>query len=350
MKCIIDRLREKHKLEPEQYRALLTMRDPQDVEYLMSQAREVAQLKFGKHVFLRGLIELSNVCRNDCLYCGIRRSNHQVARYTLTREQVLACCEQGYEIGFRTFVLQGGEWGEEQSKWIADLIAEIRQHWPDCAITLSLGEHPKETYALWREAGADRYLLRHETHNSRLYGLLHPKGMTIGNRLQCLDWLKQLGFQVGAGIMVGSPFQSLKTIVEDIQYLIEFQPHMIGIGPFIPHHDTPLRRFPAGSVEMTARLYAIMRLALPQALIPSTTAMASLSPNGRMRGILSGANVVMPNLSPEDNRKQYSLYDNKASLGAESAKGIRALADELATIGYSIDWSRGDSPSIKKAE
>lgn len=350
MKCIIDRLREKHKLEPEQYRALLTMRDPQDVEYLMSQAREVAQLKFGKHVFLRGLIELSNVCRNDCLYCGIRRSNHQVARYTLTREQVLACCEQGYEIGFRTFVLQGGEWGEEQSKWIADLIAEIRQHWPDCAITLSLGEHPKETYALWREAGADRYLLRHETHNSRLYGLLHPKGMTIGNRLQCLDWLKQLGFQVGAGIMVGSPFQSLKTIVEDIQYLIEFQPHMIGIGPFIPHHDTPLRRFPAGSVEMTARLYAIMRLALPQALIPSTTAMASLSPNGRLRGILSGANVAMPNLSPEDNRKQYSLYDNKASLGAESAKGIRALADELATIGYSIDWSRGDSPSIKKAE
>lgn len=337
-------------MESEQYRALLTMRDPQDVEYLMSQAREVAQLKFGKHVFLRGLIELSNVCRNDCLYCGIRRSNHQVARYTLTREQVLACCEQGYEIGFRTFVLQGGEWGEEQSKWIADLIAEIRQHWPDCAITLSLGEHPKETYALWREAGADRYLLRHETHNSRLYGLLHPKGMTIGNRLQCLDWLKQLGFQVGAGIMVGSPFQSLKTIVEDIQYLIEFQPHMIGIGPFIPHHDTPLRRFPAGSVEMTARLYAIMRLALPQALIPSTTAMASLSPNGRLRGILSGANVVMPNLSPEDNRKQYSLYDNKASLGAESAQGIRALADELATIGYSIDWSRGDSPSIKKAE
>ena len=304
MKCIIDRLREKHKLEPEQYRALLTMRDPQDVEYLMSQAREVAQLKFGKHVFLRGLIELSNVCRNDCLYCGIRRSNHQVARYTLTREQVLACCELGYEIGFRTFVLQGGEWGEEQSKWIAGLIAEIRQHWPDCAITLSLGEHPKETYALWREAGADRYLLRHETHNSRHYGLLHPKGMTIGNRLQCLDWLKQLEFQVGAGIMVGSPFQSLKTIVEDIQYLIEFQPHMIGIGPFIPHHDTPLRRFPAGSVEMTARLYAIMRLALPQALIPSTTAMASLSPNGRLRGILSGANVVMPNLSPEDNSKQ----------------------------------------------
>ena len=350
MKCIIDRLREKHKLEPEQYRALLTMRDPQDVEYLMSQAREVAQLKFGKHVFLRGLIELSNVCRNDCLYCGIRRSNHQVARYTLTREQVLACCEQGYEIGFRTFVLQGGEWGEEQSKWIAGLITEIRQHWPDCAITLSLGEHPKETYALWREAGADRYLLRHETHNSRLYGLLHPKGMTIGNRLQCLDWLKQLEFQVGAGIIVGSPFQSLKTIVEDIQYLIEFQPHMIGIGPFIPHHDTPLRRFPAGSVEMTARLYAIMRLALPQALIPSTTAMASLSPNGRLRGILSGANVVMPNLSPEDNRKQYSLYDNKASLGAESAQGIRALADELATIDYSIDWSRGDSPSIKKAE
>lgn len=344
MRCLVDTLRDCHDLAPEQYMALLTMRDPHDVEYLLGQAREAAQQQFGKGIYLRALIELSNVCRNDCLYCGIRRSNSRVTRYTLTHDQVLECCEQGYRVGFRTFVLQGGEWGEERSRWIADLIRDIRQGWPDCAITLSLGEHPRETYALWREAGADRYLLRHETHNERLYSLLHPRELTIQHRLQCLNWLKELGYQVGAGIMVGAPYQSLKSIVEDIQYLVAFKPHMIGIGPFIPQHDTPFARFPAGSVDMTARLYAILRLALPQALIPSTTAMATLAPDGRIRGILAGANVVMPNLSPEDNRKHYALYDNKASLGAESAEGINKLADELATIGYHIDWSRGDSP------
>ena len=350
MKCLVDRLREKHELAPDEYGVLLTMRDPQDVDYLTNQALEVAQQQFGKGIYLRGLVELTNVCRNDCLYCGIRRSNRHIERYTLTREQVMNCCEQGYQIGFRTFVLQGGEWGEVRSPWIAEIIAEIRHRWPDCAITLSLGEHPRETYALWREAGADRYLLRHETHNERLYSLLHPSGMTARYRLQCLDRLKELGYQVGAGIMVGAPFQSLKTIVEDIQYLIRFSPHMIGIGPFIPQHDTPFGRFPAGTVDMTARLYAILRLALPQALIPSTTAMASLSPDGRLRGILAGANVVMPNLSPTDTRKQYALYDNKAALGAESAQGIQKLADELATIGYHIEWSRGDHPNAKQAE
>ena len=344
MRSLVDTLRERHELAPNQYLALLTMHDPQDVEYLIGQAREVAQQQFGRGIFLRALIELSNVCRNDCLYCGIRRSNRHVARYTLTCDQVLDCCEQGYQFGFRTFVLQGGEWGEERSQWIADLIREIRQNWPDCAITLSLGEHPRETYALWRDAGADRYLLRHETHNERLYSLLHPRELTIQHRLQCLEWLKELGYQVGAGIMVGAPFQSLKAIVEDIQYLIDFKPHMIGIGPFIPQSDTPLGRFPAGSVDLTARLYAIMRLAIPHALIPSTTAMATLASDGRCRGILAGANVVMPNLSPVENRSQYALYDNKAALGAESVQGIKLLEDELASIGYHIDWSRGDSP------
>ena len=344
MKRLIDQLRDNHQLSPDGYWTLLTMHHPDDVEYLMLQAREVAQRQFGKSIYLRGLIELTNVCRNDCLYCGIRRGNTHVTRYTLTREQVMESCAQGYRIGFRTFVLQGGEWGEERSAWIAEIISEIRQRWPDCAITLSLGEHPRDTYALWRNAGADRYLLRHETHNERHYSLLHPQGMTIGHRLQCLDWLKELDYQVGTGIMVGSPFQSLKSLVEDIQYLIEFKPHMIGIGPFIPQHDTPFARFPAGSVEMTARLYAILRLALPHALIPSTTAMATLSPTGRLHGILAGANVVMPNLSSIDNREKYALYDNKAALGAESAQGVQLLSDELATIGYQIDWSRGDHP------
>ena len=342
MKLLVDRLRKKHELTPDEYRTLLIMRDPQDIDYLMRQAREVAQRQFGTAIYLRGLIELSNVCRNDCLYCGIRCSNRKVHRYTLTRDQVLASCEQGYRIGFRTFVLQGGEWDETRSQWIADLIRDIRQGWPDCAITLSLGEHPRETYALWRQAGADRYLLRHESHNERHYSLLHPHGMTIQQRLQCLGWLKDLGYQVGAGIMVGAPFQSIKNIVEDIEFIVDFKPHMIGIGPFIPQHDTPFARFPSGSVDMTARLYAILRLALPQALIPSTTAMASLEPRGRLKGILAGANVVMPNLSPKDNREHYALYDHKASLGAESVEGIKKLADELATIGYHIDWSRGD--------
>lgn len=344
MRDLVDHLRDCHELTPEQYRALLTMRNRQDVDYLMQQAHEVSQQHFGKGIYVRGLIELSNACRNNCLYCGIRRSNRHVARYTLSREQVLACCQQGYELGFRTFVLQGGEWGEEQSQWIAQLIGEIRQRWSDCAITLSLGEHPRETYALWREAGADRYLLRHETHSQRHYSLLHPAEMSHAHRLQCLEWLKELGYQVGTGIMVGSPFQTIGNIVEDIEFLVDFKPHMIGIGPFIPQHDTPLGRFPAGSVDLTARLYAILRLALPHALIPSTTAMATLATDGRLRGILAGANVVMPNLSPTDTRKQYALYDNKASLGAESAQGLKVLAAELATIGYHINWSRGDAP------
>ena len=346
MRCLVDRLRDEHKLAPDEYRALLVSDEPDVIEYLRSQAREEAERQFGNGIYLRGLIELSNVCRNDCLYCGIRRSNRQVPRYTLTHEQVLACCEQGYEIGFRTFVLQGGEWGEERSQWIANLIRDIRHHWPDCAITLSLGEHPGETYALWRDAGADRYLLRHETRDEQLYGRLHPNEMSLSHRLQCLDWLKKLGFQVGAGMMIGAPFQTIDSIVKDIEYLVDFKPHMIGIGPFIPQHDTPLGNCPAGSVELTAKLYSIMRLALPQALIPSTTAMSTLSANGRLLGILAGANVVMPNLSPTDTRQLYALYDNKAALGAESAQGIKNLADELATIGYHIDWSRGDSPNV----
>lgn len=349
MRHLVDKLRHEHELPREGYRALLLTRDAHDIEYLMEQARETAQQQFGKGIYLRGLIELSNACRNDCLYCGIRRSNGHVKRYTLSREQVLDCCAMGYQLGFRTIVLQGGEWGEDRSPWVAQLIADIKQRWPQCAVTLSLGEHTRETYALWREAGADRYLLRHETHDERLYRLWHPASMSSHHRLQCIDWLKELGYQVGTGIMVGAPFQTISSIVEDLQYLIRLKPHMIGIGPFIPQHDTPFGRFPAGSVELTARLYAILRLAIPQALIPSTTAMASLASDGRLRGILAGANVVMPNLSPQDNRKLYALYDNKASFGAESAQGIQNLADQLATIGYSINWSRGDSPIMTKS-
>jgi len=339
---LVETLRQQHDLTDRQYRALLTTRDQGVVAALHHAAREVAQQHFGQGVFVRGLIELSNVCRNNCLYCGIRCGNHHVERYTLTQQQVLECCEVGHELGFRTFVLQGGEWDEKRSPWIAQLVQSIKLHYSDCAVTLSLGEHDRDTYALWRDAGADRYLLRHETSSARHYSLLHPHEMTLSHRMQCIEWLMQLGYQVGTGIMVGSPFQTLADMVSDVRYITRLRPQMVGLGPFIPHHDTPLHRFPAGSIDMTTRLYSIIRLALPNALIPSTTALATLTLQGRCHGILAGANVVMPNLSPLHKRAQYTLYDNKATTGAESAQGIKLLQQELTTIGYHIDWSRGD--------
>lgn len=323
-------------------RQLLTTDDRDTIDALHAEARRVAVSRTGRRVFVRGLIEVSNVCRNDCYYCGIRRSNTRVERYTLSVDQILSCCARGHALGFRTFVLQGGEWGAERDTWIADVVAEIRRRYPDCAITLSLGEHSREAYAAFRRAGADRYLLRHETRDPDHYRRLHPAPLSPHHRLQCLRWLKELGFQTGAGMMVGSPGQTVDHLIADLRYLAETRPEMVGIGPFVPHHDTPFGTEPAGSVETTVRLYSIVRLLLPDALIPATTALATLAPDGRRRGILAGANVVMPNLSPLDNRDQYSLYDGKANSGAEAAEGIAALEAELRTIGYTIDWSRGD--------
>ena len=342
MKSLVDLIETSHRLDDDQLRALLTTTDAQVVDYLHERARAVARARYGTGVFVRGLIELTNVCRNDCLYCGIRRSNHHVARYTLTTDQVLASCDAGYALGFRTFVLQGGEWGDERADWIAGIIGEMRRRWPDCAITLSLGEHSREVYALWRDCGANRYLLRHETHNPQHYASLHPAEMNRDRRMQCLQWLKQLGYQTGTGIMVGSPGQTVDHLVEDLQFIREFRPEMVGLGPFIAQHDTPLSNYPNGSADMTTRLYSLVRLMLPSALIPSTTALATLSPQGRLQGILAGANVVMPNLSPADYRDQYALYDGKANTGSEAAEGLRQLADQLATIGYHINWGRGD--------
>lgn len=343
MTRLIDILEATHHLEDELLRQLLTTDDAAVVDHLHARARAVAQAQYGTGVFVRGLVELTNVCRNDCLYCGIRRSNRHVERYTLTREQVLDSCELGFRLGFRTFVLQGGEWGDERAQWVAGLVSEMRRRWPECAITLSLGEHSHEVYALWRDSGADRYLLRHETHNAAHYARLHPAQMSRDHRLQCLDWLKELGYQVGTGIMVGSPWQTVDHLVEDLQFIGQFRPQMVGLGPFIAQHDTPLRDHPNGTIDMTTRLYSIVRLMLPTALIPSTTALATLAPEGRLKGILAGANVVMPNLSPADQRAHYALYDGKASAGAEAAEGLRQLEAQLATIGYHIDWSRGDS-------
>ena len=338
---LVDTLRVTHHLDGDAYAALLTCGDD-EAESLRRQAREVAQQVFGHAIFVRGLVELTNVCRNDCLYCGIRRSNTAVSRYTLTREQVMASCGQGYRLGFRTFVLQGGELPRARAQWVADIVADIRSTWPDCAITLSLGEWPREAYALWRQAGADRYLLRHETHNALHYACLHPSEMSQANRLQCLDHLKALGYQVGTGIMVGSPGQTVAHLVEDIQYIEPLRPHLVGLGPFVPQHDTPLGHHPQGSADLTTRLYAIFRLMMPHALIPSTTALNTIHPQGRLLGIQAGANVVMPNLSPPDMRAHYALYDGKAATAAEAAEGIEQLETQLATIGYHIDWSRGD--------
>lgn len=342
MKSLVDQIEATRQLSDDQLKDLLTTTDSDTVAHLHARARAVAQAHYGTGIFVRGLIELTNVCRNDCLYCGIRHSNPHVERYTLSSDQVLACCARGYALGFRTFVLQGGEWGDECERWIAELVKQMRERWPDCAITLSLGEHSRDTYALWRKCGANRYLLRHETHNAAHYAALHPASMSRDHRLQCLDWLKQLGYQTGTGIMVGSPGQTVDHLVEDLRYIASLQPQMVGIGPFIAQHDTPLAHHPNGTIDMTTRLYSLVRLLLPEALIPSTTALATLAPDGRLQGILAGANVVMPNLSPADRREQYALYDGKAHTGSESSEGIAQLERKLASIGYHIDWSRGD--------
>lgn len=342
MRGLVDILRSEQHLKSCEYRALLESDDESVIAYLHEQAREVADSVFGKGIFVRGLIELTNVCRNDCYYCGIRKSNSNVVRYILSTEQVLQSCDAGYKLGFRTFVLQGGELPRDKAQWLIDLVTEIKQRWSDSAITLSLGEWPQGVYEQLREAGADRYLLRHETHNAKHYVRLHPTEMSLENRLQCLTWLKELGYQVGTGIMVGSPGQTIDNIVKDIEFIEQFKPEMIGLGPFVPQHDTPFGKHPAGSVETTIRLYSILRLMFPHALIPSTTALNTIDSQGRIKGIMAGANVVMPNLSPTDVRDRYALYDGKANTNAEAAEGLKLLEAQLATIGYHIDWGRGD--------
>lgn len=342
MKSIIDRLRRERTLPVEELRLLLTQADADTLAYINRQAREVAQLHFGNNIYIRGLIEVSNCCRNDCYYCGIRKSNRSVARYRLTPERVLACCEEGYRLGFRTFVLQGGEESERLDEALVELVAAIRNRYPDCAITLSLGEKPRRVYEQLFQAGANRYLLRHETYSATHYGALHPQEMSWHNRIDCLRTLKAIGFQTGTGIMVGTPGQTIEHLLADVAFIEQLQPEMIGIGPFLPHHDTPFADQPAGSLEQTLLLLSIFRLMHPTALIPATTALATRSADGRERGILAGANVVMPNLSPREERKKYELYNNKASLGAEAAEGLQLLEKQLATIGYRISKERGD--------
>lgn len=316
-------------------RTLLETDDADLIGRLQARARAVAEERFGKKVYLRALIEWSNVCRNDCLYCGIRKSNLSVRRYALTREEILQCCETAWNRGLRTFVLQGGE-NPPAARALAGTVAEIRASWPEAAITLSLGELPYETYQLLKDSGADRFLLRHETASAGHYAKLHPAGMRLESRLECIQALKGLGYQTGIGMMVGSPFQTTEDLISDIRLIERIHPEMVGIGPFLPARNTPFAHEPAGSAEKTLRLYSILRLLFPKLLIPTTTALSSLLPGGRQAGILAGANVIMPNFTPPQYRADYALYDGKRS------DELETIERELSAIGYTISCSRGD--------
>ena len=340
---LIEKLEKEHTLTKEEWICLLEGRTPALAEALFARARAVRERYYGKDIYIRGLIEFTNHCRNNCKYCGIRRDNQGLIRYRLTAEEILSCCETGYALGFRTFVLQGGEdmWFTQEK--MVRIIRSMREKYPDCAITLSVGEREKEEYQAYFAAGANRFLLRHETADEAHYQFLHPAEMSFGHRQDCLWQLKEIGYQVGSGIMVGSPGQTIAHLAEDLLFLQRLQPHMVGIGPFIPQKDTPFREEKTGTLELTLFLLGALRLMLPRTLLPSTTALSSIHPDGRKLGILAGANVVMPNLSPKENRKYYSLYDNKRSMGDEAAEGLALLKAEMETIGYRVVAARGDS-------
>ena len=342
MKELIERLERERDLTNAEFAVLLDQSSGADRDFLFERARAVRDAHYGRKVYIRGLIELTNYCKNDCLYCGIRKSNASCERYRLTKEQILSCCESGYALGFRTFVLQGGEDGWYTDERMTDIVRAMRQAYPDCAITLSLGERGRESFKRLYDAGANRYLLRHETADEAHYAKLHPASMTLAHRLQCLRDLKEIGFQTGAGFMVGSPYQTTECIVRDFRFLQELKPQMVGLGPFIPHHATPLKDFPAGSTERTLLCLSIVRLLLPNVLLPATTALATIDGDGRIKGMNAGCNVVMPNLSPLEDRSKYLLYDNKASSGEEAAESLRALREHLAAAGYEVVIDRGD--------
>lgn len=343
MRELIQKLEKTQALTMNEWSALIAGRTEDLSEYLFERARAVSCTHYGHKVYVRGLIEFTNYCRNDCYYCGIRKSNAKVHRYRLTKETILSCCHAGYGLGFRTFVLQGGEDPWFTDDRMTDIISTIYSDFPDCAITLSIGEKSIASYELFYRAGARRYLLRHETCNPLHYQSLHPHPLTSVNRKKCLYTLRQIGYQVGSGFMVGSPGQTTAHLAEDMLFLKELNPHMVGIGPFIPHHETPFANESAGTLELTLFMLGLLRLMLPKALLPATTALGTIAPDGRELGILAGANVIMPNLSPIDYRKDYSLYDNKLCTGEEAAEYKERLAQSMERIGYHIVTDRGDS-------
>ena len=342
-KAYLQKLRHTNKLDETEFADLIKTYTKDDFITAQEIAREIRKEVYGTKVYIRGLIELSSYCAKDCYYCGIRRSNTHAARYRLTPSEVISCCRKGYELGFRTFVLQGGEDAYYTDELLISMMREIKEVFPDCAITLSLGERCFMSYKKLKLAGADRYLLRHETANPDHYGRLHPKEQTWEKRLQCLKNLKNLGYQVGTGFMVGSPGQTDDDLAKDMVLLSEMNPEMVGIGPFIPHQDTRFRDEAHGSVEKTLFLLSLIRIMLPGTLIPSTTSLSSVDNKGREKGILSGANVIMPNLSPLEVREKYLLYDHKAYLGDEASESLENLKVSMNKIGYNVTIHRGDS-------
>lgn len=336
-------LSETHTLSREEYGYLLENHTPESASLAAELAVAHRKRVYGNKIFIRGLIEVSNICKNNCLYCGIRAANELCDRYRLTEEEILSCCREGYDLGFRTFVMQGGEDGYFTDERLIPLLRTIKADYPDCAITLSLGERSRESYEKLFAAGADRYLLRHETADPIHYALLHPGTMSFDNRMRCLRDLREIGYQTGCGIMVGSPHQTISHLAKDLKFIETFRPQMCGIGPFIPHKDTPFADKSAGSAEMTCYLLSLVRLMHPGILLPSTTALGSLIPGGREKGILAGANVVMPNLSPLSVREKYALYNGKLSSGSESAQMLSDLRKQMHDIGYEIVTERGDS-------
>lgn len=345
---LIEKLAAEHKLSVSEYEFLIENRTAEAAALLAERAVNVRKEIYGNTVFIRGLIEISNICKNDCLYCGIRRSNPNCQRYRLGKEEILECCKEGYRLGFRTFVLQGGEDSYYNDDMLCDLLKTIKKFYPDCAVTLSLGERSRESYQRLYRAGADRYLLRHETADCEHYGKLHPKELSFDNRMRCLRDLKDIGYQTGCGFMVGAPYQTGAHLAKDLKFVEEFQPAMCGIGPFIPQADTPFGQERAGTTELTCYLLSIIRLIRPNVLLPATTALGTIDPTGREKGILSGANVVMPNLSPASVRRKYLLYDNKVSDGAESAQCVEKLSERMTSIGYEIVTDRGDIKVIQR--
>lgn len=342
LKRLIDKLEKEQRLSQEEFKTLINGRNEELAEYLFKKSSDIRDKNYGKRVFVRGLIEFTNYCKNNCLYCGIRAGNKKAERYRLSKEEILECCDHGYGLGFRTFVLQGGEDPFFTDETIVDIVKNIKKEHPDCAVTLSIGEKSRESYEKFRLAGVDRYLLRHETANPEHYAKLHPENLSYENRIRCLRDLKELGFQTGCGFMVGSPYQTTENLANDMIFLQEFRPHMVGIGPFISHKDTPFANERSGTLELTLFMLGLVRLTLPHVLLPSTTALGTIASDGRERGVLAGGNVVMPNLSPLNVRKKYMLYDNKISTGDEAAESLNNLKQRMKSIGYEVVTDRGD--------
>ena len=348
MRHLIDTLEKEGMLSKEELTKLLSGFNVDDSEYLLKRAREITKQNFGNGIYTRGLIEITNYCKNDCYYCGIRKGNRLAERYRLSKDEIQSCCQQGYGLGFRTFVLQGGEDPWFTDERILDIIKSIKTDYPDCAITLSMGEKTYDQYLKYYDAGVDRYLLRHETADANHYSRLHPKDLTLENRKRCLLDLKKIGYQVGTGFMVGSPYQTFENLADDLLFIKELEPEMVGIGPFIPHKDTPFGKCEQGAMSLTIFIIGILRLMLPHSLIPSTTALGTIHARGRENGILAGANVVMPNLSPKQVRGKYLLYDNKIFTGEEGAESIELLQKQINKIGYQLLVDRGDHQNGKE--